>query len=77
MASLTCATCGGLHRLTEQRPGVGAVAAAQQIVSMARALPHNVRFIIMDEPSSVLDGGEVERLFHVIGDETAEEVGRD
>ena len=49
-------------------------AAGQQIVSMARALSHDVRLIIMDEPSAVLDGGEVKRLFHVIRDLTAEGV---
>ena len=41
---------------------------------MARALSHDVRLIVMDEPSAVLDGGEVERLFHVIRDLTAEGV---
>ena len=46
-------------------------AAGQQIVSMARALSHDAQLIIMDEPSAVLDGGEVERLFHVIRDLTA------
>ncbi|GAB3073953.1 sugar ABC transporter ATP-binding protein [Pedococcus soli] len=49
-------------------------AAGQQIVSMARALSHEARLIIMDEPSAVLDGGEVQRLFHVIRDLTAEGV---
>ena len=41
-------------------------AAGQQIVSMARALSRNARLIVMDEPSAVLDSGEVERLFDVI-----------
>src|SRR6478609_872311 len=49
-------------------------AAGQQIVSMARALSHDVRLIVMDEPSAVLDAGEVERLFRVIRDLTAEGV---
>ena len=49
-------------------------AAGQQIVSMARALSHDAQLIIMDEPSAVLDGGEVERLFHVIRDLTSEGV---
>ena len=54
---------------------VGSLSAAgQQIVSMARALSHDARLIVMDEPSAVLDGGEVERLFHVIRDLTAEGV---
>lgn len=45
-------------------------AAAKQIVSMARALSHDVRLLIMDEPSAVLDQEEVRRLFHVIRDLT-------
>jgi len=49
-------------------------AAGQQIVSMARALSHDVRLIVMDEPSAVLDGGEVKRLFSVIRDLTADGV---
>ena len=34
-------------------------AAGKQIVSMARALSHDARLIVMDEPSAVLDSGEV------------------
>ncbi len=34
--------------------------AGQQIVSIARALSQNVRLLIMDEPSSILDDSEVE-----------------
>jgi ribose transport system ATP-binding protein len=49
-------------------------AAGQQIVSMARALSHDARLIVMDEPSAVLDAGEVKRLFSVIRDLTAEGV---
>lgn len=41
-------------------------AAAQQIVSMARALSHDARVIVMDEPSAVLDSDEVENLFRVV-----------
>ena len=41
---------------------------------MARALSHDARLIVMDEPSAVLDGGEVKRLFRVIRDLTAEGV---
>jgi len=40
--------------------------AAQQIVSIARALSRNVRLLIMDEPSSILDDSEVETLFGVV-----------
>src|SRR3954466_4141455 len=55
----------------EIRPGVevGSLsAAAQQMVSMARALSQDAQLIIMDEPSAVLDNEEVERLFGVIRD---------
>ncbi len=41
-------------------------AAGKQIVSMARALSHNARVIIMDEPSAVLDSEEVDNLFRVV-----------
>ena len=48
--------------------------AAQQIVSMARALSQDTRLLILDEPSAVLDQGEVNNLFRVIRDLTAEGV---
>lgn len=51
---------------------VGKLAAAsQQVVSMARALSQDVKVMIMDEPSAVLDSGEVEQLFRVIRELTA------
>ncbi|GMA36644.1 hypothetical protein GCM10025876_28480 [Demequina litorisediminis] len=40
--------------------------ANQQIVSMARALSHDIRLMIMDEPSAVLDSEEVDNLFRVV-----------
>src|SRR6478735_8332048 len=43
-------------------------AAGKQIVSMARALSGDARLIVMDEPSAVLDGEEVENLFTVVTD---------
>jgi ribose transport system ATP-binding protein len=49
-------------------------AAQQQIVSLARALAHEVRLIVMDEPSAVLAHDEVANLFRVIADLTAEGV---
>lgn len=61
----------------EIRPGADAgslPAAGKQIVSMARALSHDVRLIVMDEPSAALDQEEVRRLFGVIRDLTAEGV---
>jgi ribose transport system ATP-binding protein len=49
-------------------------AAGKQVVSMARALSHDAQLIVMDEPSAVLDGGEVANLFRVIRQLTAEGV---
>lgn len=68
-----------LHRLghEEIRPAteVGRLpAAGKQIVSMARALSHDVELIVMDEPSAVLDQEEVRRLFTVIRDLTTQNV---
>ena len=40
--------------------------ASQQIVSMARALSHDTRLLVLDEPSAVLDSGEVDNLFRVV-----------
>ncbi len=51
---------------------VGSLSAAnKQIVSMARALSHDIKLIIMDEPSAVLDTEEVKNLFEVVGQLTA------
>jgi ribose transport system ATP-binding protein len=49
--------------------------AQQQLVSMARALSHSVKLLILDEPSAVLDDVEVEALFSVVRRLTAEGVG--
>src|SRR6476620_11005943 len=78
--SITNRAAGGLlARLghPEIRPGaeVGSLsAAAQQMVSMARALSQDAQLIIMDEPSAVLDNEEVERLFGGIRDLTEQGV---
>jgi ribose transport system ATP-binding protein len=48
--------------------------AARQVVSIARALSHDVRLLIMDEPSAILDDGEVETLFEVVRRLTADGV---
>jgi ribose transport system ATP-binding protein len=40
--------------------------AAQQVVSIIRALSHEARLVIMDEPSAVLDEHEVEGLFDIV-----------
>ena len=49
-------------------------ASGQQIVSMARALSHDTRVIVMDEPSAALDQQEVKTLFQVIRDLTSQGV---
>ncbi|WP_250302712.1 sugar ABC transporter ATP-binding protein [Streptomyces sp. NBC_01267] len=54
---------------------VGSLSAAQQqIVSMARALSHDVRLIVMDEPSAALDPDEVDNLFRTVATLTADGV---
>jgi ribose transport system ATP-binding protein len=63
------------HREIDPHRMVGELApASQQIVSMARALSHDTRLLILDEPSAVLDQEEVRNLFRVIRDLTAEGV---
>ena len=49
--------------------------AAQQIVSIARALSGEMRLLIMDEPSAILDEAEISTLFEVVRRLTAEGVG--
>ena len=73
MGATNAATAALLQRLghAELPPGqeVGRLSAAgKQIVSMARALSRDARLIVMDEPSAVLDSGEVANLFRVIRD---------
>ncbi|MEV4099192.1 sugar ABC transporter ATP-binding protein [Nonomuraea sp. NPDC049649] len=48
--------------------------AAKQVVSMARALSHDARLIIMDEPSAALAHDEVANLFRIIREVTAQGV---
>ncbi len=49
--------------------------AGQQIVSIARALSRQIKLLIMDEPSAILDDHEIETLFGVVRRLTAEDVG--
>jgi ribose transport system ATP-binding protein len=49
--------------------------ADRQLVSMARALSCNVKLLIMDEPSAILDPPEVDALFAVVQRLTATGVG--
>lgn len=72
-AATTRAARALLERLghSEIRPGreVGSLpAAGKQIVSMARALSHDAKVIVMDEPTAALDSDEVDGLFRVIDD---------
>ncbi|WP_234986560.1 sugar ABC transporter ATP-binding protein [Demequina sp. NBRC 110055] len=46
--------------------------ANKQIVSMARALSHDIKLMIMDEPSAVLDSEEVNNLFRVVDELTSQ-----
>ncbi|MFE7929169.1 sugar ABC transporter ATP-binding protein [Streptomyces sp. NPDC057456] len=63
------------HAEIEPARLVGELSAAQrQIVSMARALSHDVRLIVMDEPSAALDPDEVDNLFRIVGDLTGDGV---
>lgn len=62
----------GHGELDPAREVGGLSAASKQIVSMARALSHDARLIVMDEPSAVLAHDEVEGLFRVIGELTAQ-----
>ncbi|MFJ1827166.1 sugar ABC transporter ATP-binding protein [Streptomyces sp. NPDC088178] len=63
------------HPEIDPARAVGELSAAQQqIVSMARALSHDVRLIVMDEPSAALDPDEVDNLFRIVTSLTADGV---
>ena len=55
-------------KIKELRP------AAQQVVSIARAMSGDIRLLIMDEPSAILDDEEIETLFDVVRRLTSEGV---
>ncbi|MEU4502190.1 sugar ABC transporter ATP-binding protein [Streptomyces sp. NPDC024089] len=64
----------GHPEIDPARPVGELSAAQQQIVSMARALSHDVRLIVMDEPSAALDPDEVDNLFRTVASLTADGV---
>ncbi|ORT54889.1 sugar ABC transporter ATP-binding protein [Streptomyces sp. CB03238] len=64
----------GHPEIDPARPVGDLSAAQQQIVSMARALSHDVRLIVMDEPSAALDPDETANLFRIVADLTADGV---
>jgi ribose transport system ATP-binding protein len=61
----------GHGEIPARRPVHRLPSAGKQIVSMARALSHDARLIIMDEPSAVLAHDEVGNLFRIIRELTA------
>ena len=70
----TCSPASGHSEISPTREVGRLTPAAQQVVSMARALSQDTRLLVLDEPSAVLDQGEVDNLFRVIRDLTAEGV---
>lgn len=62
-------------RLDVRRPVSSLTVAQQQIVEIAKALGVDARLVVMDEPSAVIAGEELEQLFGVIGSLRARDVG--
>ena len=58
------------HALTSTVP-----VAQQQMVEVAKALTHDVKVLIMDEPTAALSGVEIEQLFAIIRRLKAKGVG--
>ena len=58
------------HALTSTIP-----VAQQQMVEVAKALTHDVKVLIMDEPTAALSGVEIEQLFSIIRRLKAKGVG--
>jgi ABC-type sugar transport system ATPase subunit len=56
----------GMGNLPLSAPARRLSVAHQQIVEIAKALAYGARLLLMDEPSAVLGGSELERLYEVI-----------
>jgi ribose transport system ATP-binding protein len=60
----------------DPRTSVGSLTVAkQQMVEIAKALSHNSRVLIMDEPTAALNNAEIAELFKMIRELTARGVG--
>jgi ribose transport system ATP-binding protein len=64
----------GHPEIPPQREVARLSSAGQQLVSMARALAHDARLIVMDEPTAALASDEVDNLFRIVGELTADGV---
>jgi ribose transport system ATP-binding protein len=64
----------GHPEIPPQREVAQLSAAGQQLVSMARALAHEARLIVLDEPTAALAADEVDNLFRIVGELTADGV---
>ena len=66
--------CFGHPEIPPRRMVRSLPAAGKQLVSIARALSHDARLMIMDEPSAVLAHDEVANLFRIIPELTAQDI---
>jgi ABC-type sugar transport system ATPase subunit len=73
-ASAALLTAVGLDVEPQRKVGFLGI-AAQHLVEIARALSHNARLIVMDEPTSALSPQEIERLLSLIEELKARGVG--